>query len=159
MTLLFLAGSISAVGQTAKVDPDKLRILEGSEWVDTLTYLDYSSNKKTSIKSNLKISGLSSNDRGWKFDYIYPEEPKANSSSFVRLNSDGSTINGQKVIEFSKEGSQSKLVTESEGTDSGKKAVFRFTYLYSPKSFSVKKEVKAEGTSEFFERNTYSWTR
>ncbi len=158
-TLFVLLASISVFGQTAKIDPDKLRILEGSEWIGTLTYLDYSSNKRTSIKSNLKVSGLASNYRGWKFDYIYPEEPKANSSAFVRLSNDGAMVNGQKVVEFSKEKDYSRLVTESEGPDNGKKAIFRFTYLFSPKSFSITKEVKAEGSDEFFERNTYNWTR
>ena len=52
-----------------------------------------------------------------------------------------------------------KIVTMNNGMDNDKQAVIRHTYLINKKSFSIKKEVKYEGTQEFFERNEYSLTR
>lgn len=43
--------------------------------------------------------------------------------------------------------------------DNDKRALFRYTYLLGAKSLSIKKEVRYEGASEFFERNEYSWKR
>jgi hypothetical protein len=53
-----------------------------------------------------------------------------------------------------------KIVTQKEGMDNDKKAIFRHTYLIGKTSFSIKKEVKYdEPGAEFFPRNQYSWTR
>jgi hypothetical protein len=37
--------------------------------------------------------------------------------------------------------------------------MFRFTYLVGDSSFSRRKEVKFDGTADYSERHTYSWTR
>lgn len=148
-----------AFAQTVSVTPDELKTLEGAEWVGELTYLDYSSNEKTSIKSNLKIS-KSNDPRVWTFDYIYPREPKANGTSMVGLSADGRTFNDQAVVEKSKLADGTlKFVSTKPGTDNERKALFRFTYLFSATKFSIKKEVKVDGTDTYFERNTYTWSR
>ncbi len=37
---------VSASAQSAKISADDIKIIEGTKWVGTLTYLDYNSNKK-----------------------------------------------------------------------------------------------------------------
>lgn len=153
--VLFLVSSAAA----QSVMPTDLKPLEGGEWVGELTYLDYSSNKKTSIESNLKVAATA-DSRAWQFEYLYPKEPKANGKFDVRLSADGRTFNDQMVIEKTKLADGTlQLVTTKEGTDNNKKALFKYTYLLGPTKFSIKKEVKVEGGDAFFERNTYSWTR
>jgi hypothetical protein len=150
----------SASAQTAKISPDDLKTLEGAQWIGTLTYLDYSLNKKTSIRSNVTISRSSVDKFSWKFEYQYPDEPKANSNDNVLLSADGRILDGETVVERTKlADGMLKFVTTKNGEDNGKKALYRYTYLAGKNTFSVKKEARLEGTTEFFVRNEYSWTR
>lgn len=152
-----LISCASVLAQKAELSTDDLKVLEGSEWVGTLTYKDYSSGKPTSIKSNVLF--IRDKDRSWTAEYKYPDEPKANSKANVMLSEDGTVFNDQKVVEKNRDGGVLKLITTKEGTDNDKKAVFRFTYTISDKQFSIRKEVKVEGSTEYFERNTYTWSR
>lgn len=157
--IIFLFAAGSATGQTASITPKDLRVLEGAEWVGELTYLDYSSNQRTSIRSNPKVAETA-DTWSWRFEYIYPNEPGANSVSVVRPSKDGGTLNGQRVVECSRlPGGEFRVVTIGEGTDNNRKAFFRYTYTISKDRFSVLKEVRLDGTEVFFERNTYNWAR
>jgi hypothetical protein len=161
LLLLTLASAIYAAGQTATIGTDDLKILEGPKWTGTLTYLDYRSNKKTSIKSNVTVSQAKDQSGVWTFDYEYPDEPKANGASNMSLTDGGKMFNGQKVIERSviADATSLRIVTTKNGTDNDKPAVFRFTYSVTPTSFRIKKEVQLDGSAEWFERNEYIWTR
>ncbi|MBC7898631.1 MAG: hypothetical protein H7070_01140 [Saprospiraceae bacterium] len=157
-TILIFSGMVGA--QTAKVDATDLNRLTGAEWKGTLTYLDYSSNKKTSIASNLTVIETPGDHLSWTFDFKYPDEPKADKRSTVTLSPDGRTFDGETVIEKTYLSRESlKIVTTQRGTDNDKKAVFRYTYLFAPASLSIKKEVRLETATEYFERNEYSWKR
>jgi len=143
-----------------KLKRSDLQLLTGAQWTGTLTYLDYSTNKKVSIASKLLVTQSSAGKFAWVFDYQYPDEPKANGTKEVILSPDGTTISGEKVVERTKvDGSPLRITTEKTGSENDKQALFRFTYLISAKSFSIKKEVRYEGTTDFIERNQYSWTR
>jgi hypothetical protein len=94
------------------------------------------------------------------FQYQSPEEPQANSSKIVRLNQDGRSINGEVLLErTSLPDATIRIVTETKGEDNNRSASIRFTYVINAKSFSIKKEVRPEGESQFFERNEYNWKR
>ena len=143
-----------------KVADADLRLLTGAQWTGTLTYLDYRSNKKVSIPSTLTVARSAEDRRSWVFDYKYPDEPKADGKETVTLSRDGRAINDETVTERAKlPGGSLKIVTEKKGRDNDRDAVFRYTYLLSAKSFSIRKEVRYEGASEFFERNEFSWKR
>ncbi len=151
---------VSATAQTAKISADDLKVIEGPQWTGTLTYLDYGTNKQTSIKSNVTVSRPDPVKLTWTFDYQYPEEPKANSKDDVVLSQDGKTFDGETVTERIKQADGTlRIVTTKEGVDNGKKSLYRFTYLAGKNSFSVKKEVRQEGSPEFFVRNEYAWKR
>jgi len=153
-----LFGSISI--DTPKLRVKDLQLLTGNQWTGTLTYLDYRTNKKVSIASNLLVSRSNGDKLSWVFEYQYPDEPKANGKEIVTISKDGGIINGEKVVERVKlAGNTLRIVTEKNGSDNDKKALFRFTYLIGPKSFSIKKDVRYEGAEAFIERNQFSWRR
>lgn len=157
LTLIFAFLFLSCVASAQSVSQKDLKVLEGGTWVGTLVYLDYGSGKKTEIKSNLNVAKKS--DGVWTFEYVYPDEPKANGSSEVALADSGKTFNGQTVTSKKSRDGTLQIITTKDGDDNGKKAAFRYTYTITPKAFSIRKEVQYVGGSEWFERNTYSWTR
>jgi len=153
--------SVSLYAQPAPhIEPADLQRLSGAPWKGSLTYLDYTSKKPVSIASTLVVTRADADGRSWRFDYQYPDEPKANSASSVTIAGDGSAIDGERVTERSvlADGIV-RIVTEKSGQDDRRPAMFRFTYLIGDSSFSRRKEVKFEGTADYFERHTYSWTR
>lgn len=126
----------------------------------TLVYLDYRSNKEVSIPSNLTVTESEGDNLTWIFEYEYPKEPKANSKANVILTKDGARINDEVVVERQiLDGGILRLVTERRGKDNDRDALFRYTYLIGESTFSIKKEVRPEGSTQFFERNRYSWKR
>lgn len=162
VAVLLIASSFFGLGflETPKVKREDLQRLTGAQWVGTLTYADYRTNKKVSIPSNLSVTQSATDKRSWVFAYQYPDEPKANSKDTIVISKNGATIDGEKVIERKRlAGNSLRIVTEKAGTDNNKKALFRFTYALSATAFSIKKEVRYEGTTDFFERNQYEWKR
>lgn len=157
--LTFFA-SFSAIAQTAGLTAGDLKVLEGDKWIGTLTYLDYRSNKKTSIKSNLTVRRSAEHAGMWWFDYEYPDEPKANSTTSTVLMNHGKKFFDQDVVEKTVLPDKTmRVVTTRVGEDNNKKALFRYTYTFGSNAFSLKKEVQLEGTAEWFERNEYNWKR
>jgi len=156
-----LAAFVSFVPpQSPRVSPQDLRKLSGARWTGTLTYLDYRSNKRISIPSNLTVTQADGDENAWVFEYEYPDEPKANGKQTLKLEEEGRVFDGETVSErTSLDGGGFRLVTVKRGRDNDKDALFRFTYTLDGAAFSVKKEVRPEGTAEFFERNLYSWRR
>lgn len=148
------------IGDSPKVSSEDFQFLVGAPWAGTLTYLDYRANKKVSIPSNLTVSPAPNDKQSWIFEYQYPDEPKANEKETVTIGKDGETINAETVTSRTKlDGGAVQIVTEKKGQDNDRQALFRYTYQLSATSFSIKKEVRYEGKSKFFERNEYSWKR
>jgi hypothetical protein len=166
MKALFLAvllgsqifGSVSL--KEVRIKRDDLQILTGSQWTGTLTYLDYRSKKKVSIPANLNVRADGEDKWSWIFEYEYPDEPHANSKEIVRLSRDGRSLNGEVVLERTSLASNTvRFVTEKKGEDNNRSATIRFTYSLNAESFSIRKEVRYEGESQFFERNGFDWKR
>lgn len=160
IVLFTVFSSLPLLAQTPRVIPEDLRPLTGDRWTGTLVYRDYRSNKETSIPSNLKVTQSAEKSLTWTFEYEYPKEPKANSKENVILSEDGTSIDDEKIVERENlAGGVLRLVTERRGKDNNQDALIRHTYLIGKSSFSIKKEVRPEGSAEFFERNRYTWRR
>ncbi len=71
--------------QSPRVSAEDLRKLSGARWTGTLTYLDYRSNKPTSIPSNLTVTQAGGDENAWVFEYEYPDEPKANGKQTLKI--------------------------------------------------------------------------
>lgn len=160
IALFTVFSSLPLLAQTPRVNLEDLRPLTGDRWVGALVYRDYRSNKETSIPSNLKVTQTAEKSLTWTFEYEYPNEPKANSKENVTLSEDGTSIDDEKIVERENlAGGVLRLVTERRGKDNNQDALIRHTYLIGKSSFSIKKEVRPDGSNEFFERNRYTWRR
>jgi hypothetical protein len=135
-------------------------MLVGPSWKGTLTYLDYTSKKLTTIKSTLLVSKSPKKERVWTFSIGYTDEPDKNGGDDRELSRDGKTFAGQSVIErtVGTDGTL-KIVTEEEGEDDHQPARFRFTYRISKHEFSLRKLVRFKSGGDFFERHIYRWKR
>lgn len=147
----------------AQVLASDLDLLTGSPWAGTLTYLDYTSSKPTSIRSTMEISrrpaGSTAAD-SWELRIGYNDEPHANESEVVEISGGGAAFRGQMVTERSvlPDGTI-RLVAEEDSEDNKVPARLRYVYLLSARSCSIQKLVRTEPAGKFFERHIYSWTR
>ncbi len=162
LTIVFITFTLiaAASAQSARVTEKDLKPLDGKLWTGSLTYIDYTSKNKTTIESNLMVSRSVTHAMTWVFELQYPQESGAGSKDEVRISPDGRSLDGEMVIERTLlPKGVLRIVTTGPGRDDNRNAVFRHTYTISKSAFSIRKEVKFDGTDEFFERNTYSWTR
>ena len=159
--LLVAYTALGAVKLTPpQIKSDDLKRLTGAQWKGRLSYLDYRANKRIEIPSNLTVTQSPEDKSAWIFDYQYPDEPKANNKSTLKIGKDGKTLGEETVVERTELPDNTlRIVTNKNGIDNEKNAVFRYTYLLNERSFSIKKEVKYQGADEFFERNQYKWER
>ncbi|MBX3379387.1 MAG: hypothetical protein KF805_04780 [Phycisphaeraceae bacterium] len=162
-------GAIGCESPPRVTDADIDR-LTGPQWNGTLTYRDYTTNKNTTIESTLLVVKAPSGTKGtnesagetsgWEFRFGYPHEPKVDFSKLITLSSDGSRLGDETVTRrASLPGGTLRIVTEKHGTDNDKPAQFQFHYNITPTRLTMTKLVKPDGSSEFFERNEYQWSR
>jgi hypothetical protein len=157
--LLFLALMLSwgySIAQSFQVKDLSNSI---GRWEGKLTYLDYSSGKPYTMLANINID-LTSDKKGYVMGYEYPKEPQENSidTTFIIDN----LFDKEKIVEFKKDsGGGFTLVTEIKGEDGNenKKAILRHTYQLISNTYSIKKEVKFEGTDLWLKRNEYLLNR
>jgi hypothetical protein len=128
-------------------------------WEGKLTYLDYSTGKPYSMSANIKIS-LTADKNGYIMGYEYPKEPHANSidTTFIM----GNYFGKDKIVRFEKVADGGfTLVTELAGEDGNdnKQAVLRHTYILKLYTYSIRKDVKFEGTDKWIKRNEYQLNR
>ena len=146
---------------SAKAQSFQIKDLSSSlgSWEGKLTYLDYSTGKPYTMLANILIS-LTENKSGYIMGYEYPKEPQANSkdTTFIIDN----FFDKEKIVEFKKDSVGGfSLVTEIEGEDGNenKKAILRHTYQLISNTYSIKKEVKFEGSDIWIKRNEYLLNR
>ncbi len=146
--LIFASSAFGFVNLNApKIKSGDFKRLTNGQWKGKLTYQDYRSNKKVLILTNLTVTESSEDKLSWIFEYEYPDEPKANKKSIVKIGKDGKTFDDETVVERTKLPDETlKIVTTKNGMDNNKPAVFRYIYLINKKTFSIKKEVKYEET-------------
>jgi hypothetical protein len=128
-------------------------------WEGKLTYLDYSSGKPYTMLANINID-LTSDKKGYIMGYEYPKEPQENLKDTIFINDN--LFDKEKIVEFKKDsGGGFSLVTEIKGKDGNenKKAILRHTYQLISNTYSIKKEVKFEGSNVWIKRNEYLLNR
>lgn len=153
------ATSVPAQASALRADIDRL---VGPGWSGTLTYRDYTTDARTTIKAALLLSKLPSASDGsarWDFRIAYADEPHANSGDTISLAADGHRFRRATVVERTQLPSGDvQVVTEEDGLDNEKPARVRLVYRISERKASLQKLVRYEG-GEFFERHIYEWTR
>lgn len=130
-------------------------------WSGTLTYLDYTSNKPTTIRSTLVVKSIAPG--AWTWATGYNDEPDANSASEVRVIENGAAIQSgdtvERVVSRVRVGEKVTITTQHDGTDDNRPATIRREYIVAPGRFTIAKFVRFEGEGEFFERHVYNWSR
>lgn len=135
-------------------------MLVGS-WKDSLTYIDYNSGKPYTMPENTIISVIKSSDN-LLLEMIYPDEPKANNKDTLFIAADR-TMNDKAVIAEKKQlpNGSLQIVAERLGKDGNenKNGIIRKTFTIGKNTFTNRKDVKFEGTTEWIKRHEYSFTR
>lgn len=134
--------------------------LTGPPWIGTLTYLDYTTRRHTTIDSSLIVRRRGDSPPSWEFGMGYSKEPHADSTEIILLSTDGRLFGDEQVR--SREVLQEsgvRFVTECDGEDDHRQASFRFEHTITAHEYSRRKLVRLKDESEFFERHVYRWTR
>ncbi|MBI1190877.1 MAG: hypothetical protein GC200_09390 [Tepidisphaera sp.] len=153
--------ALEAGTSTGAVLPADIDRLTGPAWHGTLTYLDYTSNKPTTIRSGLLVTRLPDADSpAWTFGLSYDEEPKADQGSKVRLTDNGFNFDDAAVTERTIEPDGTvQITTEEDADDNHRPARLRHVLRIGEHECTWQKLVRPGGSAEFFERNIYRWTR
>ena len=158
--LVLLTFNLFAQSKPIQFQLEKLSGTIGT-WNGTLTYLDYTTGKPYSMPANIKIS-YSAGKLGYISSFEYPDEPKANAIDTTYLKNKGTYFGDEKVVSFVfKQNGDFTLITEIEGVDGNdkKKAILRHSYLLIGNAYSISKEVKFKGATNWIKRNEYKFTK
>ncbi|MBT8236739.1 MAG: hypothetical protein KJO04_11145 [Bacteroidia bacterium] len=140
------------------ITPDDLTMISG-EWQGSLTYMDYSTNKPFTMPANVTVE-QGKNEYQVQLLISYPKEPNANSKDKIKISKDGLLIN--KIRVTTREVLPNKVVkitSEYEGKDNNKSALLKKVYIFGPKQFIIRKEVKFDDAEDWLMRNEYSFKR
>jgi len=140
------------------VSTDDLKTLLG-EWVGSLTYTDYGTNKPFTMPANLIVT-QGKNSYQLILNIKYPNEPNANSKDKIKISKDGTQLNKLDIKSrqvFSN--GQIKIITQYSGKDNGKKALIKNIYIIGTSNFIIRKEVKFEHSDDWLLRNEYKYSR
>ena len=160
ISLLFIRTDLSA-----QLNKKKFKISDLSKsigkWNGTLTYLDYTSGKPYTMRADIMIS-FTTNKLGYIISYNYPNEPNANSKDTTYANGGGKYFGKEKVVSFNKSKSgEFTLITEFEDIDGNdkKEALIKHIYRLEGNSFSIRKDVKFKGTTNWLNRHEYLFNK
>jgi len=140
-----------------RVTTDEFRVLEGAPWAGELEYLNYGRDDRSSIPVGLKVDVLS--DTEVQYALKYPGEAQHNAKEIFRLTAGGTELGGARLVSRQEEKGVLEIVTRGSGQDDGKLAEIEMVYVLSARSFTMRKNVKFEGSENYFNRNEYRFTR
>lgn len=153
---------VTSQGDNAQAGPvassEDFRIAAGGGWKGHLSYLDYSSESVSKIPVEIEIA--EPKGRTLVYSIKYPGETQYNSKEKIRFSRDGRELDGRPIVlrEQNDDGDL-VLVTAYRGEDNDRPADIRVTYQIGSNEFSIAKEVRFEGESDYFLRNEYSLAR
>ena len=154
-SLLFL----SATFAFAQKKGATMRDLEGlpGNWTGTLTYTDYSDDKKqVSLLAKLEIVTINDSLR-FKYSYTEPNGKVVKDNGDMRIYNEGKQLlyDGHEfdVMAVRRVGPRLTIIGERDGTDNDKEAIIRETFVIGSGVFNITKEVKYETAAKFFVRN------
>ncbi|MEM9846491.1 MAG: hypothetical protein AAF847_01280 [Bacteroidota bacterium] len=130
----------------------------GGDYQGTLTYLQYESDELNTLDVKAEYY---TKKNALKYTHFVDEgngEVEKRRGSFSVKNG---TINGAPLTKKELDGVNNTflLIYEEQARDDGKKATIRFTISGNQTAFSIKKEVRFDGTSDFFLRNRFDFTK
>jgi hypothetical protein len=155
-----LSFSYAVSSSDSTVIPKDFKNMVGC-WNGTLTYLDYSTNKPFSMPANMIVKDFK-RSKNITYSLIYPKEPRANSYDTLFISKDGRFVNKEAISTRNRLHKDSiEIVTEMSGIDGNdnKTAIIRHTYLLGKNTYTVRKEVRFQGQTQWILRNEYKFIR
>jgi len=145
-------------GNGMSVTMDELNRLEGDGWEGSLSYLNYGSDKRSTIPVKAAIKVL--DKKTLQYAIAYPGEEQHNAKERLKLSSDGTRIDGYAITnrEQTTDG-MLILTTEGTGRDDDRPAEVQVIYTVAADRFSIRKNVRFKGSEAFLNRNEYSFRR
>lgn len=155
---LILFFTFHSNAQQPAIQQEDIKKLEGN-WKGVLMYKDYTSGKEVLIPCNMEVK-LKDDGKQIQMAYNYPEERSHNNKDQVRITSDGTRINGEKLSHRSVDTNGNvKLIIETRGEDGSKPAIIKQIIEISDSSFIITKVVQYMTTGETVQRNQYRWKK
>ena len=157
LTSLILTISLYSYSQV-QITPEDLSAVIG-QWEGNLTYLDYQSGNPYTMPANLVVE-QGKDKNSLVMNYIYPNEPKANSSDKIKLSKNGTLLNKHLVSSREElENGQIQIQTKHTGKDDNKKALILYTYIMGREIFVMRKEVQFDNSGEWIKRSEFKYSR
>ena len=149
---------LPAFAETPALALADLEPVIGDDWTGELTYLNYQAPfEDVTILADLNASMT---EAGLQLDYVYPNEPHANSTVIAKIGDDGMTFMGEPITANDVTSDGTRTVTTAFACeDMGRSAQCEMTYAFSATRVSIKKMVIYDGEAESFRRNAYTFTR
>lgn len=142
------------------ITSNDMELMQGT-WVGKLFYTDYGDDQsQVSLESKLTAS-VSDGSVKLNFDYVEPNGKIVSSNDKMKfIDSKYFSYQGKReIVEQSKADNSWMIVTEGNGKDNNKSSKIRFEIKVSETELSIRKLVKYEGTTEFFQRNLHTFTK
>lgn len=150
-------GMVTYGESRTRVLPGDFLPLGGDGWQGTLGYFDYDSGRWLETQAALSVK-LSDNGRV-SMDYVYPDEPERNDEHTLRVERNGTYLNGLEVIDRSvKPDTILRIIAAGNGTDEDRSVPVRMTYLISKTKLTITKEI-VQPTGTRFKRHEYHFER
>lgn len=144
-----------------KITPGDLKIIEGN-WVGTLTYLDYTTNKPFTMPSNTTYEQSKTNANLYFRSIGYSAEPHANQKDTMVISVDGKMLDEYSVISVKKITNDGlEIIVQKKGVDGNenKPALLKKTITITKNYLTICKEVLFDDAKKWVVRHTYSFTK
>lgn len=135
-----------------------------ADWTGNLSYLNYQDDKSIFtipciLKTTFKNGKLKTKIT---YDELDKKGKKMTSKSSFHISKDGQHLmvgkDKWKIISSKKSDTQIQIITQTTGDDNNRPSEFRMTLTITKgESIQWKKEVKYQGTENFFNRNNFSF--
>ena len=135
------------------ISMDDLRPLIGDDWEGALTYLNYGSDKRSTIP--VKMIVMPPEGDRLPFAIKYPGEEDKNVDGGLSLTSDGTEFEGARIIDRRDTPDGTIFTTQVRGQDDNRPADIRMVYDISERLFKMRKLVKFDDAPDYIERNEY----
>lgn len=140
------------------VTMDDLRRLEGDNWEGSLSYLNYGSDKRSTIPVKAAIKVLDEN--ALQYAIQYPGEEQYNAKERLKLSSDGTRIDGFTITSREQTADDMLiLTTEGMGRDDNRPAEVQVIYTVAANRFNIRKNIRFKSSGAYLNRNEYSFRR
>jgi hypothetical protein len=159
--ITLVACFIIVFAQAQNLKSTDFKLIEGN-WVGTLTYLDYTSNKPFTMPANTTYLQSSTNPNLFFRSIGYSTEPHANQKDTAMINANGKLLDDYTVTAITKpcDGCIT-IICEKQDVDGNdnKPAIIKKTISITTTTLTIKKEVLFNDAKEWLLRHTYSFER